>query len=177
MGTLRIIFRVFIPLMFLTIISSCVTSGLQTASLSGLETKSVAHLAKENYDTRFSIRPYYFNNLNHKLVLNTGTHTDVNQNGIYELEGTDDDNIFIEHSHINVVEFSAKNLQYTMPYSSVGFDAEYTVPGKIVTFGLQYGKVDNREFINGLLGINVFLEKAFRLGLFSIFRIQLMMPW
>jgi len=166
MGTIKFfVSRIFLVLSFLIIFSSCFTSNLQTAAIKAPEAKTIAHLAKDDYQTRLTIRPYYFNNIDKRLEFNTGTHTDVNSDRIYQLDPTEDEDFFIERNNVNVYEFDVKNLIWNRPLYSAGFDLEYTVSGKIVTLGLQYGRVENQDFLSGLFGFSFFLEKAFRVGI------------
>jgi len=148
----------------LSLLSSCVTSNLQTAAVKGLETKSAAHLAKDNYKSKFSLKPYFFKAVDQNVRLNTGTHTLVNGDGIYELEPTDDQDFFIEHRNVNKFDFSGKNLIWQLPSIHAGMDMEYCVNSMILTLGLQYGSVDNQDFLNGIAGLSFFMEKRVRIG-------------
>ena len=154
----------------LSFLSSCVTSNLQTAAVKGLETKSATHLAKDDYKSKFSLKPYFFKATDQNIRLNTGTHTLVNSAGIYELEATDDENFYIEHRDVNKFDFTGKNLIWQLPSIHAGMDMDYCFNSMILTLGLQYGSVDNQDFLNGLAGFSFFIQKRIRIGFNAYFK-------
>lgn len=151
--------------LILMILSSCVTSNLQTASVKGPDSKSTVHLAKDDTKTRLIISPFFINNIEKMTSINTDTHTKVNREGIYDLEPVSGDtNMFIERKGVNQYPFSGKNLFWNRPSYIGGCDLEFTTEGKTVTLGMTYGQINGEHFFSGLFGGSLFFPKTFRLG-------------
>lgn len=135
--------------------------------------KIVEKKERGNIDFSFNLSV----NNSRELIGRIDGHTEVNENGIFELEPVDGEDFFLEYKDINQFEFKDKNFNWITPSLTSQFDLDFAFSKNFaLTFGTKYSGYEDENYWGHSLGLAYFSQQndwAYRFDLF--FRYQKML--
>ncbi len=155
----KIIPSIFAPLIFSTFFVGCASKPyLQRAEISGLAPHHPIHVVDEKKTNDLIISTQLAYNDQSKLKYNTGTHSKVNNEGIF-VPDTSGDVWFYKDDYTNNYEYRGKNLTWDIPKFEILTNLEYTFSKHFsLLVGGSYGSMNKNNYWAMRLGIDVFWE-------------------
>jgi hypothetical protein len=142
------------PFFFTIIISGCVvvTTNVQNAYIEGSARKSTIRISDDQNENSVIFRPYFNYSETNALSLNTGTHSNVDSNGVYSLIPVDGEEYYYPGT-TNNFEFEGKNLKWNLPQYKFGLEIEMFYKKMAFILGANTSKSENSRFWGGNFGL------------------------
>ncbi len=152
----KIIASIFTLLIFSIFFAGCAhTPYLQKGEISGLAPHHPIHVVDGKKTNDFIISTQFAYNDQSTIKANTGTHSKVNQDGIFEVDP--DDDVFPTDNDENPYEYSGANLTWNSPQFKILTNLEYTFSKHFsLLFGGSYGSINKKDYWAMRLGIDIF---------------------
>ena len=131
---------------------------LQKGEISGLAPHHPVHVVDGKKAKNLIISTQLAYNDQSEIKFNTGTHSKVNSEGIFDPE-TDEGVWFYEDDFTNIYEYKGKNLTWEIPKFEILTNLEYTFTKHFsLLFGGSYGSINKKNYWAMKLGFDVFWE-------------------
>lgn len=154
----KILASIFTLLMFSTFFVGCASRPyLQKGEISGLVPHHPIHVVDGKKSKDFIISTQFAYNDQTTIKSNTGTHSKVNGEGVFEVDH--DDDRFVIYDDENPYEYTGTNLTWDSPQFKILTNLEYTFSNHFsLLVGGSYGSINKKDYWAMRLGIDIFWE-------------------
>ncbi len=148
------------------IFSGCTStvSNLQEVNVTAMPNRTAVKITENRKPQSFEIRANASFN-NSKLYETKGEgHTDVNENGIFEVDPVQNENYFLERAGVNNFEFDDYNVKWSIPRWQGNLELDFKVNDNLVlNGGIHYSELNGKSYWGENLGI-AFLDESEKYG-------------
>jgi hypothetical protein len=167
----RYFFAITLYLISIFYLTGCSTtrSNLQEGEILGAPHKMRVKITENKEAYRLEIHPYFSFNRNMTLTANSGEHTQVNSDGVYEVYPVDGEIYFKESGGVNVFDFEGDNIFWRLPSWGGGFDIDFPLSKTFAfTGGFSISEINSEMFLGKNFGIAFMSEKEVWASRFDI---------
>lgn len=140
-------------IIFLFGCTSTVTN-LQEVDVTAMPNRTAIKITENRKEQSLEIRANASLN-NSKLYETKGEgHTNVNQNGIFEVDPVQNENYFLETKGVNNFDFDGYNIRWAVPRWQANIELDFKVDSNFVlNGGIHYSELNGKSFWGENLGI------------------------
>ena len=103
--------KIFSIVVLILLTAACGTTNIQSVNVKSLVPSPPVRITENREDHLIDLHMNISLNTKSKLEGNIGGHSQVNGDGIYEVEPVPNEDYFLEHKNKNYYDFSGSNLR------------------------------------------------------------------
>ncbi|MCF8265607.1 MAG: hypothetical protein K9I99_13990 [Melioribacteraceae bacterium] len=146
-------------LVFVIIFSACSSTKIQQVIVESPIPASSIKIIRNKTANDLEINTNISINSKKEFSGNIGGHSNVNEDGVYEVEKIIGQDYFIEKQNVNRFIYTGQNLEWRAPDIQINIDVDYTITDHFaITAGLNFGNVENKTLLGKSLGLAIFDE-------------------
>ena len=115
----------YVPLALIIITQGCTITNIQQVEVDAAPIQQAIRISEQPRKGALFARGFLSRNNEESLETQVAGHTDVNQNGVFEVESMGESNRFLERSGVNVQRFRGDNFAWNVPELQGGIELEW----------------------------------------------------
>ena len=140
----------------LVITQGCTITNIQQVDINAAPLQQTVRITEQPGSGELFARGFVLSNLEDPLQTQIEGHTDVNQNGVFEVEEHDSPYRFLERDGVNVRPFRGDNFTWNVPQFQGGLELEWQpAPALALYGGVGFSEIDEQTQISQNAGLGL----------------------